>query len=63
MQRKKRFQELEKELLETKAEENVKTKEQNLTEITKLVFMMYFKVLKLDPSSKILNAALEGLAK
>lgn len=61
--RNKKIQELEKELLETKAQENVKARQEHLTEITKLVFTIYFRILKQNPNSKLLNAALEGLAK
>lgn len=61
--RNKRIQELEKELLETKAQENVQARQECLTEITKLVFTIYFRILKQNPNSKLLNAALEGLAK
>ncbi|KAJ9578237.1 hypothetical protein L9F63_005536 [Diploptera punctata] len=61
--RSKRLEELERELLETKAEENKQSKQQHLTEITKLVFTIYFRVLKKAPSSKILGITLEGLAR
>nr|CAD7572076.1 unnamed protein product [Timema californicum] len=61
--RSKKLDELEKELLETKAEENKKSKGQSLTEITKFVFTIYFRVLKSAPSSKLLSITLEGLAK
>lgn len=54
---------LEKEMLETKAEENVKSHMNNLTEITKLVFLIYFRILKTAPRSKLLTVCLEGLAK
>lgn len=54
---------LDKEMLETKAEENVKSHMNNLTEITKLVFLIYFRILKTAPRSKLLTACLEGLAK
>lgn len=57
------MQELEKELLETKAEENKQSKQQNLTEITKVVFSIYFRVLKSSTSTKVLGICLEGLAK
>lgn len=50
-------------MLETKAEENKQTKQQNLTEITKVVFMIYFRILKRSPNSKLLSATLEGLSK
>ncbi|XP_068894937.1 nucleolar complex protein 3 isoform X2 [Tenebrio molitor] len=61
--RKKRLQLLEKELLETKAEENKQTKQQNLTEITKFVFGIYFRILKSSTNTKVLGVCLEGLAK
>ncbi|XP_068084656.1 nucleolar complex protein 3 isoform X2 [Anabrus simplex] len=59
----KRLEQLEKELLETKAEENKRTKQQFLTEITKVVFTIYFRILKTAPSSKLLGTTLEGVAK
>jgi nucleolar complex protein 3 len=49
--------------LETKAEENKEAKQHNLTEVTKLVFTIYFRVLKKAPSSKIISITLEGLAR
>ncbi|PNF17218.1 hypothetical protein B7P43_G05235 [Cryptotermes secundus] len=61
--RSKKLEELEKELLETKAEENKQAKQQYLTEVTKFVFTIYFRVLKKAPSSKILSITLEGLAR
>lgn len=54
---------MEKELLETQAEESKQTKQQNLTEITKVVFNVYFRILKTSSNTKILGVALEGLAK
>lgn len=60
--RMKKLKELEKELQETKAEENKQTKQYKLTEITKMVFTIYFRILKNDPSSQLLSACLEGLA-
>lgn len=60
--RMKKLKELEKELQETKAEENKQTKHYKLTEITKMVFTIYFRILKNDPSSQLLSACLEGLA-
>lgn len=50
-------------MLETKAEESKQTKQQNLTEIIKVVFMIYFRILKRSPNSKLLSATLEGLSK
>lgn len=49
--------------METKAEENKKSKNQFLTEITKIVCMVYFRILKKTPNSKLLSVTLEGLAK
>ncbi|CAG7824019.1 unnamed protein product [Allacma fusca] len=54
---------LEKELLEASAEENKNVKSKFLTEITKLVFTMYFRSLKSDPKPQVLTAVLEGLSK
>lgn len=59
----KKLEEVEKELLETKAEENKQTKSKTLTEITSVVFTIYFRVLKQAPNSKVLSVCLEGLAK
>jgi len=59
----KKLEEVEKELLETKAEENKQTKQKTLTEITSIIFTIYFRVLKQAPNTKILSACLEGLAK
>ncbi|XP_065336013.1 nucleolar complex protein 3-like isoform X2 [Cloeon dipterum] len=61
--RAKRWEELNKELLETKAEENRHTKQRHFTEVTKLVFTIFFRVLKSAPTSALLTATLEGLAK
>lgn len=59
----KKLEEVEKELLETKAEENKQAKQKLLTEITSIVFTIYFRILKEAPNSKILSICLEGLAK
>ncbi|KAL6256456.1 hypothetical protein P5V15_012569 [Pogonomyrmex californicus] len=59
----KKLEQVEKELLETKAEENKQAKQKILTEITSIVFTIYFRVLKQVPNSKILSVCLEGLAK
>ncbi|EFA07654.2 nucleolar complex protein 3 [Tribolium castaneum] len=61
--RKKKLQMLEQELLETKAEENKQSKQRNLTEITKIVFGVYFRILKSSTNNKVLGVCLEGLAK
>lgn len=61
--RQKRITEVEKELLETKAEENKQARNTLLTEVTKLLFTIYFRILKSVPSSGLLSASLQGLAK
>lgn len=61
--RNKKLEEVEKEMLETKAEENKQNKQKSLTEITSVVFTIYFRILKQAPNSKILSITLEGLAK
>ncbi|CAD6995677.1 unnamed protein product [Ceratitis capitata] len=60
--RRKKLAEVNRELDETRAEENKQTKLYKLTEITKMVFTIYFRVLKNDPTSKVLSVILEGLA-
>ncbi|KAI4504694.1 hypothetical protein M0802_000244 [Mischocyttarus mexicanus] len=59
----KKLEQVEKELLETKAEENKQTKQKVFTEITSVLFTIYFRILKQAPNSKILSVCLEGLAK
>ncbi|KAJ8963516.1 hypothetical protein NQ314_005577 [Rhamnusium bicolor] len=59
----KKLKEVEKELLETRAEENRQTKQKNLTEITKVVFNIYFRILKNSSNTTVLGICLEGLAK
>lgn len=59
----KKLEAVEKELLETKAEENKIEKQKTLTEITSIVFTIYFRILKQAPNSKVLSVCLEGLAK
>lgn len=59
----KKLEQVENELLETKAEENKQAKEKTLTEIMHIVFTIYFRILKQTPNSRILSACLEGLAK
>lgn len=61
--RRKQLAHLENEMFEAKAEENKKSKEQNMTEITKIVFLIYFRILKRAPRSNLLSVTLEGLAK
>ncbi|XP_028049441.1 nucleolar complex protein 3 homolog isoform X2 [Monomorium pharaonis] len=59
----KKLEQVEKEMLETKAEENKQAKHKILTEITGIVFTIYFRILKQAPNSKVLSVCLEGLAK
>ncbi|XP_035909277.1 nucleolar complex protein 3 homolog [Anopheles stephensi] len=61
--RKKKLAELEKDIFETKAEESKQVVRRKLTEISKLTFMIYFKILKRYPDSKVLSVTLEGLSK
>lgn len=61
--RKKKLADLEKEMMETQAEENKQTKNSKLTDVSKLVFTIYFRILKQNPNSKLLSSTLEGLAK
>lgn len=61
--RQKKLKELEHEMMETKAEENKQSRGQKLTEIVKMVFNVYFRILKNDPGSKLLGTTLEGLAR
>ncbi|XP_018313919.1 nucleolar complex protein 3 homolog [Mycetomoellerius zeteki] len=59
----KKLEQIEKEMLETKGEENKQAKHKILTEITSVVFTIYFRILKQAPNSKVLSVCLEGLAK
>ena len=61
--RKKKLADLEKEMMETQAEENKQSKNSKLTDISKLVFTIYFRILKQSPNSRLLSSTLEGLAK
>merc|ERR1712013_710660 len=61
--RKKKLESLEKELLEARGEEGKKVKEKYFTETTKMVFTIYFRILKSFPKSKLMGAVLEGLSK
>jgi nucleolar complex protein 3 len=55
---------LEKELLEASAEENKTRKSKCLTQITNIVFTIYFRILKHDEvNESLLSAVLEGLSK
>lgn len=61
--RKKKLADLEREMMETQAEENKQTKNSKLTDISKLAFTIYFRILKQNPNSRLLSSTLEGLAK
>ncbi|KAL3280651.1 hypothetical protein HHI36_003887 [Cryptolaemus montrouzieri] len=61
--RKKQLKHLENELLEASAEENKQAKHKNLTEITKIIFGIYFRILKSSTQNKAVGVCLEGLAK
>jgi len=61
--RKKKLESLEKELLEARGEEGKKVKDKFFTETTKMVFTIYFRILKSFPKSKLMGAVLEGLSK
>jgi hypothetical protein len=63
VQRAKKLKEVERELLETEAQEDEQARRKQLTEVTKTVFHIYFRLLKQAPHSKLLAAALHGLAK
>jgi nucleolar complex protein 3 len=49
--------------METEAEENKQSRQSKLTDISKLVFTIYFRILKECPKSRLLSSTLEGLAK
>merc|ERR1712025_179488 len=61
--RRKKLESLEKELLEARGEEGKKVKEKYFTETTKLVFTIYFRILKSYPKSQLMGVVLEGLSK
>ncbi len=53
--RKKRLEQLERELLEARGQEGRKVKEKFFTEATKLVFTIYFRILKSFPRSNLMG--------
>ncbi|XP_078310966.1 nucleolar complex protein 3 homolog [Crassostrea virginica] len=61
--RKKRMEQLEHELLETRASEDKKKKIKMHTEIIQTIFHTYFQILKSLSQSSLLSAVLEGLAR
>ncbi|GAA5832370.1 hypothetical protein JCM11251_006425 [Rhodosporidiobolus azoricus] len=54
---------VEKELREAEGELNQQERERNQTETLKLLFALYFRIVKLDYRTPLLPAALEGLAR
>ncbi|KAK4055895.1 hypothetical protein OIO90_003152 [Microbotryomycetes sp. JL221] len=54
---------IDKELREAEGEINREERERNMTETLKLLFALYFRIVKLDYKSPLLPAALEGLAR
>ncbi|XP_053615833.1 nucleolar complex protein 3 [Plodia interpunctella] len=61
--RQKKLKEVERELLETEAHESEMARKKQLTEVTKTVFHIYFRLLKSAPQSALLAAALQGITK
>lgn len=59
----KEAREIEKEMREAEGEINAEERERNQTETLKLLFALYFRIVKLDYRSPLLPAALEGLAR
>ncbi|KAB0794961.1 hypothetical protein PPYR_01175 [Photinus pyralis] len=57
-----RVKEVEKALMEAKAEESRQGKQKNVTEITKFIFGIFFKVLKNSTNTKIVGICLQGVA-
>ena len=56
----KKMADLEKELLESKGEESKQTKERFFTDATKIVFTIYFRVLKSFPKSSLMGKFLKN---
>ena len=54
--------EIEKEMKEAQVEVDKETKDRNNTETLKLIFVIYFRILKFPESSPLLPVALEGVA-
>ncbi|ORY65638.1 CBF/Mak21 family-domain-containing protein [Leucosporidium creatinivorum] len=54
---------IDKEMREAEGEINQEERERNMTETLKLLFALYFRIVKLDYRSPLLPAALEGLAR
>lgn len=54
---------IDKEMRDAEGEINQEERERNMTETLKLLFALYFRIVKLDYRSPLLPAALEGLAR
>ncbi|XP_047537356.1 nucleolar complex protein 3 homolog [Vanessa atalanta] len=61
--RAKKLKEVERELLETRAQESAATRRALLTDVTRTLFHIYFRLLKAAPRAGLLAAALTGLAR
>ena len=61
--RRKKIERLEKEIVAAKAETNKESKVKFQTETVKLVFAIYFRILKMAPKSALMGVVLQGLAK
>lgn len=61
--RRKKIERLEKEIVVAKAEQSKGSKFKHQTETVKLVFTIYFRILKMAPKSGLMGVVLQGLAK
>ncbi|XP_050354984.1 nucleolar complex protein 3 homolog [Nymphalis io] len=61
--RAKKLKEVERELLETRAQESAAARRALLTDVTRTLFHIYFRLLKSAPRAGLLAAALTGLAR
>lgn len=61
--RHKKIERLEKEIVVAKAERNKGSKTKFQTETVKIVFTIYFRILKMAPKSALMGVVLQGLAK
>ncbi|TNY18573.1 nucleolar complex-associated protein 3 [Rhodotorula diobovata] len=62
-QARKEQNQVDREMREAEGEINQEERERNMTETLKLLFALYFRIVKLDYRSPLLPAALEGLAR
>ena len=61
--RHKKIERLQKEIVAAKAERNKESKTKFQTETVKIVFTIYFRILKMAPKSVLMGVVLQGLAK